>query len=62
MPRSSIVCAGAAATHVSNAIQQSRVETANEVCFYVALHCLWLPGCIIITAYGCLLVLLLLLS
>lgn len=62
MSISSIACAGAAAIHVSNAIQQSRVETANEVCFPVALHCLWLPSCIIITAYGCLVVLLLLLS
>lgn len=44
---------GAAATHVSNATQQSGVETVqvNEVCFSVALHCLWVPSCIIIIAF-----------
>lgn len=42
--------AGAAATHVSNATQQSGVETVevNEICFSVALHCLWVLSCIII--------------
>lgn len=45
--------AGAAATHVSNATQQSGVETVqvNEVCFSVALHCLWVPSCINIIAF-----------
>lgn len=45
--------AGATATHVSNATQQSRVETVkvDEACFPVALHCLWVPICIIIIAF-----------
>lgn len=45
--------AGAAATHVSSATQQSGVETVevNEVWFSVALHCLRVPSCFIIIAF-----------